>query len=488
MRGFKRFAKRAGVALLVLVGVLALLIFGTRAHFQRQGERELGEVTAKLDADDPGWRMESILERRNGQSIAADQDAAPIVFRVIEQGRPEWEKYRYLIDASERDTRVNYTPRFELLVWIAGGRSATEGARTTAREQLLTRPAGRYPLQMKDNPFSTLLPHLEKVRSVANLLDYDAALASLDGDPTRGLRSARSCINVSRSIGDEPCLISQLVRMACGNVASRSAMRVLAWGELAGPSADAELSALQAAFAAEAETPWFEYGVRGERAMIHQFFDGLETGRIQSEELTSLMGNGSPAFLRSRAFTLYRGFLPGDHAESLRIMTRYLEICKLPYHERRAAMQSVKFPPKPPESLGYILTNLILPATDKVATAGLRCRGELLSASVAVACERYRLKHGHWPESLEAIPKEILPAIPTDPFDGEPIRYRPMPDGIAVFSIDPDGLKPPENFNQQQSGPFNGLGVGWRMYDPERRGLPPEYVRPVPGFEESVMP
>lgn len=45
-------------------------------------------------------------------------------------------------------------------------------------------------------------------------------------------------------------------------------------------------------------------------------------------------------------------------------------------------------------------------------------------AGTAVALKRYQLKHGEWPETLEALVPEFLTTIPTDPGDGQPLRYR----------------------------------------------------------------
>src|SRR5438309_627100 len=104
MRGLKRFVKRAMFVLLVLVGVLALVFFSTRAYLQRQGNQELAEVTTKLDSDDPGWRMEPVLAKRNEQAIAADQDAVPIVLQVGEFCETDdWNKYRYFIEWGDLD-------------------------------------------------------------------------------------------------------------------------------------------------------------------------------------------------------------------------------------------------------------------------------------------------------------------------------------------------------------------------------------------------
>lgn len=57
-------------------------------------------------------------------------------------------------------------------------------------------------------------------------------------------------------------------------------------------------------------------------------------------------------------------------------------------------------------------------------------------ALAAIALERYRLAHSRYPDSLEDLTPDYLPAIPVDPIDGQPLRYRVDADGAAaVYSI-----------------------------------------------------
>ena len=42
------------------------------------------------------------------------------------------------------------------------------------------------------------------------------------------------------------------------------------------------------------------------------------------------------------------------------------------------------------------------------------------------------------PHSLAELVPDRLPAIPADPFDGQPLRYRRLPQGFTVYSVGPD--------------------------------------------------
>jgi hypothetical protein len=75
------------------------------------------------------------------------------------------------------------------------------------------------------------------------------------------------------------------------------------------------------------------------------------------------------------------------------------------------------------------------------------------TAIAAVAVERFRRRHDHQaPPSLEALVPEYLAAVPQDPFDGAPVRYRLEGDGYVVYSVDVNGV--------DDRGALYGFGSG----------------------------
>jgi hypothetical protein len=58
----------------------------------------------------------------------------------------------------------------------------------------------------------------------------------------------------------------------------------------------------------------------------------------------------------------------------------------------------------------------------------------------AIALKRYQLKHGNYPASLDSLVPEFVSAVPFDPVDGQPLRYRLNPDGtFRLYSIGENG-------------------------------------------------
>jgi hypothetical protein len=182
-------------------------------------------------------------------------------------------------------------------------------------------------------------------------------------------------------------------------------------------------------------------------------------------------------------FELYRGFLPGDRAMSLRLLTEMMEAAKKPHHERKKAFADIKYPFADANQYRYIITKLIVPACNKVSEAETRTRAQLLTASAAVACERFRQKTGRWPDSLDEIPADTLPPLPPDPYTGGPIQLRRVADGVLVF-CQADDLQLTHRNDDTDPDPLDGIGRGWKLWDPDRRGVMRPAKEPPPDVPE----
>jgi hypothetical protein len=73
---------------------------------------------------------------------------------------------------------------------------------------------------------------------------------------------------------------------------------------------------------------------------------------------------------------------------------------------------------------------------------GVRVKGQLSCAETALAIERYRLKYGRLPDSLDRLVGEFIDKVPLDPFDGKPMRYRKLEGdgGYTLYIIGEDGV------------------------------------------------
>jgi hypothetical protein len=59
----------------------------------------------------------------------------------------------------------------------------------------------------------------------------------------------------------------------------------------------------------------------------------------------------------------------------------------------------------------------------------------------AIALKRYQLKHGNYPPDLNSLVPEFFAAVPLDPVDGKPLRYKLNSDGtFLLYSIGENGV------------------------------------------------
>jgi hypothetical protein len=413
------------------LGFVALLIglpLGFALYQGYAARRDLDNVLAELDATDPGWRLEEFEAAR--KVLPDDQNSAVLVLRLYGKlggfsttaGSTKAAPFDDLLPQA----RLNGEQR-QLLRELFGPLAAVRAEAL----QLKDLPEGRFPITYTDNFFGTLIPHVQKVRHVIQVLQYDAYLRADEGDMTGALQICRAGLNTSRSLAEEPFLISLLVRIAGQAIALGTLERVLAQGE----GTDAELQALQVLLQAEIRDRPLFTAMRGERGGGDQMFRGVAAGKIRLSELG--LGGGPNQAGGWQDWLLDHMPLnqSQNHAAYLRTMTEMAKISQQPLHEQIPAMANIqkRMNEQP------MVARLLLPAVAKVAEANCRIQARLRNALVAVAAERYRLRHKAWPETPAALVRDgLLEEVPADPYDGQPLRWRLVADGVTIYSIGPD--------------------------------------------------
>jgi hypothetical protein len=476
-----------------LVFVLAVAAFvGLFVYWGTAADRELQRAMAELDEKEPGgWRLEELEARR---TVVPDKQNGALCVMAVKKLLPEpWpprpRPAPALVgepgpdqllppppDVPPVDERVGNLP-LELQLDVA----LTEELRLELEKvfpalaeagRLADLPAGRFPVTWAPDAISTIL-NSQQARAAANLLRLEAVLWAQDGHPDRAVRSARGVLNAGRSVGDEPTLISLLIRIAVQAVALRSLEHTLAQGE---PSA-AELETFQRLLEDEAGQPLFYNALRGERACMHRTLGALVAGKTSLSQLGG--GGGKPSVGEEIGEILAMPGIKRGNARLLRILTEYIEVSKLPVEQHADRLKPL-LPPDKPRARGIedIVVNLLLPAVEKVAESYRRGQAKLRCGVTALAAERYRRLHGRWPDALDELATaKLLAAVPTDPFGGALLRFRRTADGVVVYSISLDG----QDNGGKLSEDFRAAGtdLGFRLWDPARRRQPAhEWVPP----------
>jgi hypothetical protein len=444
------------LASLVLIGA-AYLYLSVQA-----GNRKLAEAQAEADRLDRGWRLDDVEAHR--RTVSPEANAAKQVKAVRAVLPRAW------MNPNDQSL-ANLEPTVQLdadqTALLVKELNQVQPALAEAR-QLADRPYGRYPIDYTGDWLATLLPQVQEAREVANLLSHDVLRRAQNGDLDGALRSARAILNAARSIGDEPFLISQLVRIAIRTIAFHKTERVLAQGEV---SADL-LADFQKLLEDEEAQPLLLFATRGERAGGQVLVEQLKEGKVTLSQLSggpaATKYKLGPVDLEKLLAPFIMGSISGNQAALLRYMTRAVEIAKKPVEEQAELLKELEASARSEP----VLVRLLAPAVAKTGEAFRRSSAEVRCLIVVVAAERYRLAHGRWPESLEALVPEFLSKVPTDPYDGKPLRLRRLADRLVIYSVGPDGKDDGGNIDRQK--PIGlGTDLGFRLWDPDRRRQPP---------------
>jgi hypothetical protein len=120
----------------------------------------------------------------------------------------------------------------------------------------------------------------------------------------------------------------------------------------------------------------------------------------------------------------------------------------------------------------YHFISRMVPTLTRAAALWVRSVGINRAMQAALACERYRLARDNWPESLDVLVPEYLAAVPVDPFDGKPIRFQRIPEGIKVWCIGEDAMDDGGDVLRIEDHPSSRKpkDAGWVLLKPELRG------------------
>jgi hypothetical protein len=390
-------------------GLIGLVVLGSglfACYFLYQdqdAQRELDAVQTVLDANDPHWRLEEIEAAR--QVLPEAQNSALLVRRLA----ADLVRAPSLLQAPREGRLQNVPPPLRLNEPMLKALQAALGPLAALRAEALRLkdlPDGRFPIRYADRS-DRHESEASSSRRVLDFLRYDAILRAEEEDAEGAITACRAMLNAARSIGDEPLILSQVERMAQQVMVVRTLERVLAQGE---PPADA-LQALQALLEREIAAPLLLYAFRGERGGVDRKYLAFDEDTVR----TTL-----------RSYTAH-----------LRLITRLVEACRRPVEDQFEAVAAVEanLPQQPP------LVQGLWPSARKLVELHAQCQAQLRCARVAVAAERYRQRHQHWPEAVVHLVRDrLLMAVPVDPFDHQPLRWRLLKDGAVVYSVGYDRI------------------------------------------------
>jgi len=287
--------------------------------------------------------------------------------------------------------------------------------------QAADRKACRYPIDLK-NAFATRLPHLQQVKSSAQLLSIAADDAVTKGRADTAIRMTEANVSLARSLQDEPILISRLVASASLALAVQPIEQLLSHG----PLTDDQLAELQQAFRDANGLVSYRSAFVGERTMMIAAFQAT---REQSKAMNADSETNTfdiDAYKKTDTYNADFNFTL-DAANSL-----------IAYADKEFPA-ALEFKAEKPDSK-YVISQMVVPPMQNILVRPAETSARLRLVQTALAIERYRLAHADaLPAGLSDLTPRLLPGNDgLDPFDGKPLRYKKLSNGYLLYSIGRD--------------------------------------------------
>jgi hypothetical protein len=264
------------------------------------------------------------------------------------------------------------------------------------------------------------------------------AAALLDAENNQGKQAADDVLvtfSLARSLTAEPDLISQLVRVACVENAVAELEQILNRTAVPAESLSELSRTFQAMEVSEATGEGFNRSLIGERIMVMDHFE-----KATIPELAAAAADGTTDEQRALLVKLLRQW-GGRRDEQEYLETtfkQFLDARKDAFPERLTNAKDIQ--QKASENLDglLLLNNSWLTGYAGLEKQEAKCLANLRLAVAAVALEQFRAARLQYPADLSELTPTYLDAVPADPFDGQPLRYRKQGAGYILYSIGPD--------------------------------------------------
>lgn len=336
---------------------------------------------------------------------------------------------------------------------------------------------------------STLLPHLNDARHLANTLGDAALYAHFRGDDAAALEIIRDIRHEAKVLGHDPFVISHLVTVGIEMLA-QDRLQVIAAGLRIAPDGAPPVPA--GTYPTTAPSPPPRPATREQvRALIAEL---LDDGAFGAALVTAYAGEramqiDTADWLGEKSWVLR----PMFQLESVRMAEEdepLLEAAAQPsWPAAKAVLASAALrrpPPGPPLPAANVFSGRGTPPTNRDVidytrllssnllgtspmgrpiTQHMRARNEKRLTAVSLAAQLYRADHGTWPPSIDALVPSYLSQAPRDALapDEKPLGYvllkGALPEGgdrPLVYSVGHNGVDDAAAGTPPPNAPISG--------------------------------
>src|ERR1043166_1878145 len=352
---------------------------------------------------------------------------------------------------------------------------------------------------------SPLRPHLAELKSLETAFAWRTLLALHDGQKEVAWTNLLTATCLATEYAPEPMEISHLVRFACAAIAWDTAWNAVQAG--AWPAA--QLADLQHRWeSTDFWTGLAETAAFGRVSVAATFKFEREESLDSGAMLKGLLRYPRAAWPQFRDFWQrihyrHQGSYEDEKAALLYYRDRELELRRAVPSATWAEMRQLPGVTNPVPfvssnssstllSLGWRRMGFRIPMSMSIPEQGQGWLGRAAEAEArrrliiaAAGLERYRRRHGSYPEALHELVPDLLASLPTDFMDGQPLRYERAEDGhFVLYSVGLDCVDNGGEWRRRRGrGPFNEFGA----FSGFTRGTDLVWPRPASGAEAERL-
>lgn len=293
--------------------------------------------------------------------------------------------------------------------------------------ELARRPQAQFPLHYNllesEGSLPDLLSEVTEALVLSQLFLNRAGSELVLGQNAEAATDTETLLRLSFTQQNEPMLISLLVRVSTTTLA----LKVLDQG-LTARVWTADQLALYQGLLEKIDLPKdLLFVLRGERIYARESWKALQPPQ--------------QGFFASLGFQATRMLLEKNAAYHALLMQGALESMEHSLHEsgwNRSTPQVFKeetaaLAHRPLHRIMYIMVTMAASSLDGAIEKTVESQTQVNQSLIACALERYRLAHGSYPSSLDALVPEYLTKIPNSPINGKPMNYSLKADGTFLL-------------------------------------------------------
>ncbi len=329
-------------------------------------EREMAELLAEMDAEDPGWRWPDIMAAM--EPIPAEENSVEQIAKVYRLARwpvdfnpgRNWDDESRFPNARLTDGQLQ------------AGQTAFDRCNPELREEarkMKDMPRGRFHIPVDGSLSELDSQQKQHSRGVVWVLEVDAALRAHGGDLDGAAESCLAILNTAGAFKDHPLIIDNLVRVVQQTIAKNAIERVLAQGNVSEP----QLKKLQELLQREADDDGMYQAMRGERAAMHQIYLNVRDGKATIAQMSGGGRIGGPS-ATDRLLDAFPNVILKGYPDFLRMMNQRVKACKLEPVPRADALRKLD---EEVRINGNLMTRMMFPAVAKLSEASLRSQAWL---------------------------------------------------------------------------------------------------------------